>query len=77
MGWYMDPESGNFVVFGHQQGQWAGPAPGLFQTRRSSIRANPPGPAVTYLGAAPVRSPQNTNYAFSRLIQILMDSDTD
>jgi len=75
--WYMDPESGNYVLYGTQAASWASAAPSLFQSRRSTIRADPPGPNPAYLGAAPVNSTQNTNYALSRLVSILMDSDTD
>jgi CubicO group peptidase (beta-lactamase class C family) len=75
-GWYMDPESGNFTVFGTQQAAWAGGLNTVFQPYRSSIRAVAPGPSPAYLGAAPVKSSYDSPLAFSKLVSILSDADT-
>ena len=63
-GWYIDPDSGNFVIFGCQQPAWAGIMPSVFQFNNSYVKGIDPGPIKSVSGS-------NNPWALSRLVTIL------
>ena len=63
-GWYIDPDSGNVLVYGMSQPSWAGIMPSVFQYNNTYVKAIDPGPIKT-------ASPNNTMIAISRLVTII------
>ena len=63
-GWYIDPDSGNVIVFGMSQPAWAGAMPSVFEYNKTYVKAIDPGPIKTISG-------NNQPYAMSRLVTII------